>query len=276
MKLGKRPARQDDRTLRLGAYMAAEVIPAAPVSVDYASEVTSWPMLANDVHGDCTCAAAGHLVLGWSAREGHPKQVTDDDVLGLYGLVNHGVDDGAVCLDVLNAWRQTGLAGDQIAAYAAVDISQPAHLRAALWLFGGLYLGVQLPLAVQGADAWTVVPGSPGCDPGSWGGHAVSVHGYDAEGLTVVTWGRTLRCSWEFLAAYCDEAYAVLDETDWLGDVPGIDLEQLRADLAAVAALTPPPSPGATFPTTAQTGGSSTARTPGIAPSGRVATRSTS
>ena len=34
--------------------------------------------------------------------------------------------------------------------------------------------------------------------PGSWGGHAVDVVGYDDAGLTVVSWGALLRASWDF------------------------------------------------------------------------------
>ena len=82
--------------------------------------------------------------------------------------------------------------------------------------------------------------GSP--HPGTWGGHCVSGHGYRSEelagaGVSVVTWGAPLLLSWDFLDAYCDEAYAVLTE-DWGdedGAPSGLNLEQLRADLAELA-----------------------------------------
>jgi hypothetical protein len=70
--------------------------------------------------------------------------------------------------------------------------------------------------------------------PGSWGGHAVAVAGFDAEGLTVVTWGRLQRMDWAFWAKYADEAFCILDTMDWLGDLPGFDVTGLTAALAAL------------------------------------------
>jgi hypothetical protein len=66
----------------------------------------------------------------------------------------------------------------------------------------------------------------------------VAVVGYDARGLTFVTWGATKAMTWRFWATYCDEAYALLSR-DWLDATSrtpeGLDLDLLRADLAEVA-----------------------------------------
>jgi len=65
----------------------------------------------------------------------------------------------------------------------------------------------------------------------------VPVVAYDANGLTVVTWGALKQMTWGFWQAYCDEAYALLSP-DWLkaNDVAasGFDLAQLNADLNAL------------------------------------------
>jgi len=80
-------------------------------------------------------------------------------------------------------------------------------------------------------------------EPGSWGGHAVFVPAYDARGLICITWGALKRMTWEFWAAYCDEAYALLSP-DW--QMPntqapgGIDWSALVADMAALGAGTGP------------------------------------
>jgi hypothetical protein len=58
---------------------------------------------------------------------------------------------------------------------------------------------------------------------------------YDDEGLTVVTWGTTVRASWEFHAAYCDELYAMLSPAWLRHDPPGIDVATLTGDLELVA-----------------------------------------
>ena len=103
-------------------------------------------------------------------------------------------------------------------------------------LFGGLYIGVSLPASAQNQDVWDVATG-PDAEAGSWGGHCVNVVGYDADGLTVVTWGATKRMTWAFWLAYVDEAYAILSN-DFLttaGQTPnGFDLAALTNDLRAV------------------------------------------
>ena len=74
--------------------------------------------------------------------------------------------------------------------------------------------------------------------PGSWGGHAVDVVGYDEGGLTVVTWGALQRLTWAFWDRYCDEAWCVLSP-DFLteGRSPqGFDVDALRHDLELVTA----------------------------------------
>ncbi|MGO8790269.1 MAG: hypothetical protein ACLQVL_23205 [Terriglobia bacterium] len=53
-------------------------------------------------------------------------------------------------------------------------------IATAIWLFGGAYIGVELPITAQNQDVWDV-PANPGPndEPGSWGGHAVYLVGYD-------------------------------------------------------------------------------------------------
>src|SRR5271156_5387958 len=58
-RLGKEPPVVDKRTLRFGKYLT---LPTPPPSVTYYEKVASWPMYYNNKYGDCTCAAAGHLV----------------------------------------------------------------------------------------------------------------------------------------------------------------------------------------------------------------------
>jgi len=66
--------------------------------------------------------------------------------------------------------------------------STPHPIAQAIWLFGGAYIGVELPISAQRQDVWDV-PANPGPDdePGSWGGHAVYLVGYDLRGMGGVT-----------------------------------------------------------------------------------------
>ena len=209
-----------------------------------------------------------------------------------YDPANPASDQGGVELDVLNQWRQQGFDGHPLDAYAAIELGTrdtgngiPEDLlRAAIWLFGGCYIGLELPLTAQGQDVWYVASGKSGVrspkseasayesgvkvqprltddpsDPGSWGGHAVYLVGYDfpesavgvsdsglrtpdpsfaSATLTCVTWGRPKQMTWAFFAKYCSEAYALVSK-DWLnarGVSPGgFDLVTLEQDLKAVS-----------------------------------------
>jgi len=112
-------------------------------------------------------------------------------------------------------------------------------VETAAWLFGGLYIGLQMPLTAQAQKVWDWTGSLAGpARPGSWGGHAVDVVRYDKNGLTVVTWGRLQELTWQFWDRYCDEAYCMLSD-DFLekGNAPnGFDLAALEADLALVTA----------------------------------------
>ncbi len=244
MKLGKTPPRVDPRTLQLASYLRPAVLPPPPNQVDWGSKVSSWPMMANDRIGDCTCASAGHCIEEWTADVGQVVIVPDSSIIAAYSAVSGydpstgSHDVGAAELDVLNYWRQTGIGGHQIDAYVALEPGNLDHVRDAVYIFGNCYIGLALPASAQTQRVWSVPPGGPVGQgaPGSWGGHAVPVVAYNARGLTVVTWGALKQMTWSFWQAYCDEAYAVLSG-DWLkaNQAPnGIDLASLQQDLNEV------------------------------------------
>ena len=91
-----------------------------------------------------------------------------------------------------------------------------------------------MPLSAQQTigELWDVTDG--GADAGSWGGHALNVVGYDATGVTLVTWGKLQRATWAWWKAYVDEAWALLTQ-DWEKTTYlGLDFAQLQADLTAL------------------------------------------
>lgn len=244
LPLGRVAPKHDPKTLRLASYLDDTVVlPEIPTDHDWTAGVPSWPMYGNDRLGDCTIAAAGHLVQAWTAAAG--ALVTPDDALLEQAYIpGTGTDDtGRFEVDVLNYWRQTGIAGDQIIAYAYVDPQNLDHVRAAIYLFGGVYTGIALPKSAQGQPVWDVVgDGKTGdSQPGSWGGHAVPYLAYSPDGLKTVTWGAVLGLTNAFHLAYCDELYAPIS-ADFLaaGKTPaGFDLAALQADLTAITTDTP-------------------------------------
>jgi hypothetical protein len=241
-KLGKLPVRHDPRTLRLARYVDLAKLPEPPGELDLAAAVADWPMYGNDRIGDCTVAAAGHMVEAWTAAAaGAALEIGEQAVLDAFDHVKivdpRTGEEGAVELDVLRFWRRRGIGGHRIGAYASVSLHDERLVRTAAWLFGGLYLGLALPLTAQRQQVWSWTGSLHGpARPGSWGGHAVDVVGYDAGGLSVVTWGRLQLMSWSFWERYCEEAYCIISP-DFLarGKAPnGFDLAALRAELKLV------------------------------------------
>ncbi len=243
-KLGKLAPRVDVRTLTLSRYLDRAQLPDPPSALDLTEHVAEWPMYANDRIGDCTTVAAAHMIEAWTAAaHGAAVEVTEASVLAAFDRVKivdpRSGEEGAVELDVLRDWRKHGVGHHRIGAFARVPAGDHSLVRAAAWLFGGLYIGLELPLSAQYQDTWDWNGTLSGDDqPGSWGGHAVDVVRYAAAGLTVVTWGSLKELTWSFWDRYCDEAYCVLSR-DFLdgGRAPnGFDLDALRADLELVTA----------------------------------------
>jgi hypothetical protein len=244
-KLGKKPARHDPRTLHLHEFLRAEDLPPFPPSHEHGRLVKRWPTLGNCRIHNCTCAAAGHLIHTWTARVGSAVILPTRTVVKAYEKITGynprtgANDEGAEVLSVLNFWRKSGFAGHHIEAFVALERHHPLHFKAGVFLFGGAYVGLNLPRSADGQKIWRVPPSGPTGrgKPDSWGGHVVPIIGYDEHGLIAITWGRRKRMTWGFLHTYCDEAFAVLgpDLFDGQSTAPaGVDLAALRKALAAL------------------------------------------
>ena len=117
--LGKLPVRTDVRTLSLARYVDSARLPAPPDVFDETSGVGGWPMYANDRIGDCTTAAAAHMIEAWSAAgRGQAIELPESAVLDAFDHVKLADpltgEEGAVELDVLRYWRATGIGGHRI------------------------------------------------------------------------------------------------------------------------------------------------------------------
>lgn len=241
LRLGKKPPLVDARTLELAMYVKPE-LPAAPGKVDYGAAVTRWPMYANDRYADCTCAAAGHMIQTWRTNSGtSPRKPTTRQIVQFYSyFTTPGPENALEMLSVLRHWHAAGLAGYRIQAFATLRTKNAEDLKNSVYLFGGCYIGVVLPKFVTSAadisqPHWSMraegKSGEGAPDPD--GGHCIPAVGYDTENVYVVTWGALKKMSWDFYAAYSDEAYAVLS-ADFLKDertVQGFDRQQLIADV---------------------------------------------
>ena len=250
-KLGRQPKRSDQRTFKLSKYLKMSELPAAPPAVDWTKAVPQYGMLLNDQLSDCVIAGMMHEAMTWQANAGSPiVQPSEAEVIAAYSAIggydpsNPSTDQGCNMLNALNYWRNTGISiggqTNQIAAFAEVDLTNDAEVKAALWLFGGLFTGFQMPESAENASSWTVPSGGlhGKGKPGTWGGHCAPLAAEDGSGgFQAITWGELMPAAQNFVADYCDEAYAVLS-TAWMeknGQAPsGFDLAALQADLAAL------------------------------------------
>jgi hypothetical protein len=239
LKLGKKPARQDPRTLKLTDYLSGTL--EAPQQAQWGKRLP-YGMLGNDAYGDCVEAGFAHQAQVWCDDAGHPFVPTDAEALGAYSAItgfnpaDPSSDQGTDMLTACKFWQSTGLAGHKIDAYLSVEARDWEAVQEAIAFWGGLYLGLALPVTAQAevGKTWTVQTG-PDAAAGSWGGHCVPVIGYDPGLLWVITWGQLQVMTWDFLGTYADEAFCLLSK-DWLeasGRSPsGLAFGQLQADLA--------------------------------------------
>ena len=236
-KLGKLAPKIDNRTLKFKSYFAK--LPPLPTAIDWTPKVPDWLMLGNDQYGDCTCASAMHLEMLWTSQTSKEYIPSVTDTLAAYTAItgfnpnDPNTDNGAAELDVLNYWKKTGFGSrPPITGFMEIGTGNIQHLKASIALFGGAYIGIQVPANAQ--DAFSA--GQPWIDTSCTdieGGHAIPLVAYDANFVTCVTWGALQKISYDWLATYMEEGYAVLSP-DWIanGSAPsGFNLAQLQSDL---------------------------------------------
>jgi hypothetical protein len=242
MKLGRKAIKTDTRTLALADYLTP-ALPPPPLAADWSKGIASWGMMLNDNLGDCTIAAAGHAVQVWTANTIGMVTVPDPTIESYYekwdGYVpgDPNTDTGGIALEVLNDWKKNGFDGHTLMAFADPRFSNVTQIRQSIALFGGVYIGLSMPLTAQTQEVWDVVPnGGAKARKGSWGGHCVFVPKYDEKGFTCITWGQRKTMTLAFWKKYCDEAHTLLGQ-DWLtakGSPAGFDRTQLESDLKAI------------------------------------------
>lgn len=252
--------------LKLADYLHAGYALTVPSVVDYFSHVTTWPMYGNDSLGDCTAAAAGHQREAWTNYgQGTTALTVDASILAFYEAVSGYVpghpdtDRGAVMQDCLDYWRKVGLAGDKILAFFQINPSDLAEVKAALYLFGGCYVGVNIPSsALDQFDAGKPWDYDPTLDNSIEGGHCIHLAGMDATGLmTVTSWGRTQTVTPAWWGHFTEECWSAAS-MDWINksyiSPEGLNTDALNAlyvqmnpgELPPFPSSGPIPTPGPT------------------------------
>jgi hypothetical protein len=245
-RLGVRPAKPEKlcRTLKLANYLdLSQLTEFIPPEFDWFQDVPDYVDLNNSL-GDCVVASAAKCVRSWTQNAtGKAATITDAQILDVYckgaGYVpgDSSTDNGWYLLDALAYWQKTGIGGHKVGAYAAINPKHHNMMRAATYLFGGLYIAFSLPISAQNQTVWDAVSGSQGA-VGSWGGHAVPLQAIENDRPIVRTWGYAQSCTWAFIDKYCDEAYAIISP-DYLSGgktIAGLDIAGLNKDLGIVTA----------------------------------------
>jgi len=249
--LGKNARKIKAKTLQIHDFLNLSVLPAPPAAFDW-SMVAGTPLVygmdGNDTYSDCVFASACHHIGTWSGNTSSELIATAADALAAYGAFTGFVqgdpstDQGANMLDVATAWRTRPIFNHEIAAFAAVDLKRMDLVAAAMYLFGGLWIGWSLPLAWQGADEWDVSPSgilTGNWAPGSWGGHATHVPACSPRLLGAKTWQENMPVTIPAFEAYAEEGYALISTDTWetlMGNKcpAGVDGAALQAALAQV------------------------------------------
>lgn len=232
LKLGRLAATRPFGVRNLTAY-ATTRLPQPPASVDVPS--APYPMDGNDQYGDCTIAGVAHQIAAWNAEVHETDPVpSSSQVVETYFSLTGGPDSGLNEENVLQTWRTKGLFGNKIDAYVPVNPKDITELHQTVAFYGGCYLGVVVPQSAQEQfqddQPWTVVPGSQ-----VLGGHCIAALGYTTNGLLCATWGGIAEVTYPWLAAYLEEAWAIIPhEFVEAGRGPSLDLASLRSDLGQV------------------------------------------
>lgn len=243
VKLGRIRPKVLPPVLRFKHYLAFSKATPPPSVVDYSPKAMQSVKRTylNDRYGDCVIAGKYHQLGIWSGNDtdsGGVVLADDREVLDAYHRICGPGDNGCVITDVLDVFQQKGLTASgktyKIDGYVAIDNTNKLEVQVALFLFGSLTLGIDLPGAWADAgegELWDVTRS------GIVGGHDVCAIGYDDVGVTICTWGGLRKITWAAFMSkqWITECYAELAPLWYNSDklAPcGVNVSQLQIDLS--------------------------------------------
>ncbi len=243
---GKLPARPNAMKFKLAAYTDFSKLP--PIPKDFGHEEAdppiAWGMLGNDRVGDCVVAGGAHEHQLWALMGGKRLTFNTADVLKDFQAITGVPPSPTVGADMQQAasYRQhVGLMGadgvrHKIAAYLEIKPGSLPELYAAIYLFGAVGIGFQVPNNAVDQfvkrQSWHITGSRL-----SGSGHYVPAVALRSN-IVVVTWGRFQAMRPSYYAAYCDEAVAYISQEALVeGKSPeGFDYQALLTDLRALRA----------------------------------------
>lgn len=251
MKLGRKARSFNPTIPHLSAHLASRDLPPPPESVDWIGDMPAdlGPMLNNKVN-DCSCAAYYHALQVWSFNAaGTLETEPDSNVEALYSAVSgykaSEAAPGPECSmqDVLTYLVKTGApvgadgkGVNKLAAFLEIDHRNLDDLKHTVQQCGVAYVGIAMPAYIHTSpmpQLWDVEHQNTKVI----GGHAVIAAGYDAQGIQVISGGKTYTMTWAFFSKYTHEAYALADAA-WITvkdtSPAGLSLDALEQQMQAL------------------------------------------
>lgn len=250
--LGKDPAKVDSLTLMMErVLLPADELPVIPYYYTFKSNHDiPFGCFGNDHWGCCVRTGIANQTLAFEDDEQNVVlDISTEEVLKKYwnqqgwrcwmkkpvpgGRFDNGLNTLSTLADARkNGWKVKGKTY-KIHAYGLVNQCDPQAVKTGCYLLNGLLVGLTLPLTAQDqiGKVWEVVD-KPGNQPNSWGGHLVFMMDFPDGIPHVMTWGKSQEMTWDFLARYCDELFAVVDNKNSKASL--LNLPELEKYLKAV------------------------------------------
>lgn len=259
VRLGRRRPAARAAVPRFGHYFDPKAAkPPASTNRRETCAASLARMYLNDRLGCCVISGKAHALGLWSGADANPGGVvlaTDQEIQQQYRSICGPGDQGCYITQVLDVMRSKGFkAGGRLYkldGYVACDHTDKLEVQVVQYLFGATTVGINLPEAWTQEAVWDVT------DTQIVGGHDVTPIDYDEQGVYVSSWGRVYLITWAAFTSpkWVDEYYALLAPL-WYGDdrlaPSGVRVDELKADLAKLAAGEIPPVPGPPEPEPAE------------------------
>ena len=164
-------------------------LPTPKLPIDWAKSF-SFPILGNNIYGDCMIVAAQHGDNTFTANVGSESNFNADATVAWY-LKESGGDNGLNDGQVISDWL-TGLPSvpaAKIMDSLSIDTTDAELVQQAIWLFGGVHFGLSIPDAWYNNFTTGYVWDAPATADAK-NGHGVWWNGVNAQGhYRLETWG---------------------------------------------------------------------------------------
>ena len=201
-------------TLMFGKYFTG-IVPKHPAAEDALAKLSGWQMLGNDQHGDCVAVTWANfrrlVVFMATGQDVYPGM---NQVIDIYKTQNPNFPDDDNGMDIQTLLEHLVNIG-QVIGFARVDETNVEEVKAALFLYGGLWTGIN----VLNGNMAQFQANEPFDDDGSSpeGGHSVLTGGYGAGSAGAlsgdekfITWAQETSFTDEFWQNQVNQAWVVI------------------------------------------------------------------